>query len=166
MRNIALLSLLLSACAVNLAQSNPQPNVLLEPQPKALTLTVDAGVPDHVEPAALFKLDGWREALSEGFHNGFDRFYAPADGKAPSERLEIIDAQPQMILVATTHDTQTWLCTIRFQAEVVDQNGVVQKRIADTATSQPQAVFLGKRDAIVRRAIEDMYERIGHVLQG
>ena len=157
---------LLPACALNVGELKPTPNVLLVHSSQRLALRIGPEVNEafSIEPTTTATIIGapqsvdvsqWRETLTNAFRSSIGNAFAPAPNQADLT-LVLIDATPAVVV-----QNHALTAQVRFRAELLDAKQQVVKTWADTASSRNPG-FIDDAVPPMRSAVEAMYEEIAN----
>jgi hypothetical protein len=155
---------LLAACAISVHGAHPRPNIDLARSAHALSLQLDAAVPQDIEGTGA-EVVGWRQTLSNGFHSGFAPFF-DVSGRRNDLTLVIVEAWPQIMPTELNRfgGIATAEARVRYKARLVDASGNVVKRCTGTARGMTpffsQATIGGDATDAIASGVAAMYEQI------
>jgi hypothetical protein len=159
-----LAAMMMPACAANVVQLQPTPNVLLARSTQTLALHIAPEIQESFAnpvdrgPPALQTLNvsQWRETLTNGFHSSIGRYFVPATNTGDLTLVVELAVPTLVALPEGTFNAQ-----VRFQAELVAADRRIVKTWSDTVTSRRIGIEHDASD-LVRSAVEAMYEEIAN----
>jgi hypothetical protein len=154
-------------CALQVAKSDPKPNVVLaKPSSQVLALRLaepignDLKLSEQESGSLNVNVHDWRDTLTNGFTNAFRNYFktAPTQG-SPDLVLEVtrasLDVTPADVSFLSGN---TYQAQLSYQARLLDSKGTAIKIAEHTVRSKIAVSADEPMSQIVTSAVEAMYE--------